>query len=693
MADATYKVIGLSKKKGKSTETSEDDHQTQYSPRGEKEKNPDKPKSDDYYDDRLSRDSQLDSHLKELVSDTQVTADLEDFVTGDYDEQETEEQEVTDEFYDETDDTNAETDQPGDINLAGDVYTPAAIEEMLGDWGADQISPPQLRPATATASQNASSVSSELLINISDKHEGERPAQETGRKTPVEVRMAAQINFMQEQLNAALSQVTILEQKVNSQRDFVVTQIAWNTSMSEEAEQISKRLAEETGQINTRLVATDAKAEAAQTAAKLADNRARQAVEVAAKSLQASVSQQKRLKELEASMAQISNSQDTLHQQLAQQADKGGATPLVTPLADTYENSIFFGGVPAYRDRLGLHPHSDPIFVMSRLLRDMGIYAGMDSIVLADNAAKSRLEVRAVIIHMRSSFHKRAAMVILRRELASQRLPGTTVRDCFPTTMMAKVKRLNKLGMELKTAGKITKFQVINRKGQPVLQTGLRNQNYSDYQSTVEEEEEAVSSGEWILVQNRRKRPHPEGTLTSPNSRPLEADRPTNSQPPPTAATWAALTEQEFPELSNQQSAKEQQQPVTPKTTAQPETSQRQAQPGTTDQHKKKQPGGGPAEPLRGQQKPSRGPVEAPRGGPQQQPSRGPEGLPRGSQPGSYPASRAGSQQNSRPSTPPPIRSIFDDDRGDPRNIRKPLPQRQFSSKFAQHLQHSRDEY
>jgi hypothetical protein len=142
MADATYKVIGLSKKKGKSIETSEDDQQEQYSPRGEKEKNPEKPKSDDYYDDRLSRDSQLDSHLKELVSDTQNAANLDDFVTGDYDEQETEEQEVTDEFYEETDEATVETDQPGDINLAGDVYTPAAIEEMLGDWGAEQTSPP-----------------------------------------------------------------------------------------------------------------------------------------------------------------------------------------------------------------------------------------------------------------------------------------------------------------------------------------------------------------------------------------------------------------------------------------------------------------------------------------------------------------------------------------------------------------------
>jgi hypothetical protein len=283
-------------------------------------------------------------------------------------------------------------------------------------------------------------------------------------------------------------------------------------------------------------VAADAKAEAAHTAAKLADNMARQAADTASKSLQAAVSHQKRLKELEANMARISDAQDTLHQQVTSQADRGEVTPLATPLGDTFENSIFFSGIPAFRDRLGLHPHSDPIFVMSRLMRDMGIYAGMDSIMLADNAAKSRLEVRAVIIHMRSSFHKRAAMVILRSELASQRLPGTTVRDCFPTDMMTRVRRLNRLGMELKTAGTIAKFQVINRKGQPVLQTGQRNQNYADYQGNIEEEEEgAASSGEWTLVQNRRKRQHPDGTLTSPNSRPLTADRTASSQPPPTA--------------------------------------------------------------------------------------------------------------------------------------------------------------
>jgi hypothetical protein len=687
MADATYKVIGLSKKKGKPTETSDSDYQTQHSPRGEKEKYPDKNKSDDYYDDRLSRDSQLDSHLKELVSDVQESGDMGGFVTGAYDEQEVGDQEVADEFYDEADKTSAETDQPADINLAGDIYTPAAIEEMLGDWGADQTSPPQHGPPVTSTGQNASSLSSELLINISDKYESVRSVPEEGRKTPVEVRLSAQITFMQEQLNAALSQVTMLEEKVNSQREFVVTQIAWNSSMSEEAEQIAKRLVEETGQLNTRLVAADAKAEAAHTAAKLADNMARQAADTASKSLQAAVSHQKRLKELEANMARISDAQDTLHQQVTSQADRGEVTPLATPLGDTFENSIFFSGIPAFRDRLGLHPHSDPIFVMSRLMRDMGIYAGMDSIMLADNAAKSRLEVRAVIIHMRSSFHKRAAMVILRSELASQRLPGTTVRDCFPTDMMTRVRRLNRLGMELKTAGTIAKFQVINRKGQPVLQTGQRNQNYADYQGIIEEEEEgAASNGEWTLVQNRRKRQHPDGTLTSPNSRPLTADRTASSQPPPTAATWAALTEQEFPELSSRaKPASERQQQMR----AKPAT-----QPVPVAQQKKNQPRGEPVgTPREPQQQTSRGPVKTSNGEQQDQPSREAAEARNGPQPGSYPASRASSRQNSRPSTPPPIRNIFDDDRGDPRNNRKPLPQRQFSSKFAQHLQHSRKGY
>jgi hypothetical protein len=182
MADAIYKVIGLSKKNRKPAEISNADYQIQYSPRGEKEKHLVKLKSDDYYDDRLSRDSQLDSHLKELFSDGQDNGEMEGLVVGAYVEQETDNQ-VADEFYDEAEKDSEVVDQPADINLAGDFYTPAATEEMLGDWGTDQTPPPpkadQPRQATL-ASQNASSVSSELLINISYKYEEERIHKQKG---------------------------------------------------------------------------------------------------------------------------------------------------------------------------------------------------------------------------------------------------------------------------------------------------------------------------------------------------------------------------------------------------------------------------------------------------------------------------------------------------------------------------------
>jgi hypothetical protein len=137
---------------------------------------------------------------------------------------------------------------------------------------------------------------------------------------------------------------------------------------------------------------------------------------------------------------------------------------------------------------------------------------------------------------------------------------------------MTKVKSYMRLGMQLKAAGKIARFQVVNRKGQPILQTAAKNQNYADYQGDYEEEE-TVDDSQWTLVQGRRKRQHPDGTLTSPNSRPL-ADRPANNKPPPTAATWAALTEQEFPELPRQPNtiSTRQPQPSTSKDTSQPAT-------------------------------------------------------------------------------------------------------------------------
>jgi hypothetical protein len=549
--------------------------------------------------------------------------------------------------------------QQADINIGGEIYTTDALKEMLGDWEGDDTSPPQKsdQPRASLAGQDTSFVSSELLINISDRYEENRSPQAEGRRTPVEDRLNAKITYIQGQLDAAISQVTALQQMVTYQRDFITQQQSWNTSISEE-----------TTQLSSRLVAADAKAEAAHNIAKQADSIARRSAEAANKSLQVAATHQTQIKALEASMAELNRKQESLSQQ-------AGCQALTDAPADTFENSIFFGGVPAFRERMGLHPQSDPIFVVSRLLNDMGIYAGMNSIVLADNAAKTRLDTRAVIIHMQSSFHKRAAMAILRRELARQRLPGTAVRDCFPTSTMTTVKRYMRLGMRLKTAGSISKFQVINRRGQPILQTGVKNQNFADYQGDIDEEE-TDDNAQWTLVERRRKRQHPDGTLTSPNTRPL-ADRAVNNQPPPTAATWAALTEQEFPETSNQSTAAaaRKPQPSTIRTTSQPVTSEKTSnssvdktcnQPETTSQQKM----------ISNQQRPRRE-----------------EEVPRGSQPGSYPGSRAVSRQGSRPATPPPIRSLFDDEHSESRFSNKPKPQRLNKPRAAQHQQHARNDH
>jgi hypothetical protein len=283
---------------------------------------------------------------------------------------------------------------------------------------------------------------------------------------------------MKEQLAAVLTRVAVLAELVADHAEFHNQQQEWNKTMSAEFQMVS-----------SRLVSADAKAEAAHVAAKMAGSLAKKSAVMASKALQTTTNYQSQLKTLEANMAAIIKTQDTLAQQLGRhQMAPASETGSVPPGQETFENSIFLAGISAFRQRLGLHPQSDPVFVVSYLLKEIGIYSGMNSIVLADNAAKTRLEVRAVIMHMQSNFHKRAAMVVLRKELAAQRLPGTATRDCFPIGVMETVKRYVRFGKELKSAGKITKFQVVNRKGKPVLQTGDKNQGYADYKDEISAE-------------------------------------------------------------------------------------------------------------------------------------------------------------------------------------------------------------
>jgi hypothetical protein len=124
---------------------------------------------------------------------------------------------------------------------------------------------------------------------------------------------------------------------------------------------------------------------------------------VAKKSLEVVQACKTDMKALEGRMAALCKIQDDMVLNVSRIQDRPaqqqGATAVHTDEAS--KNSIFLAGISAIRDRLKLPRTADPVFVVSCFLRELEIYSGMDSIVIADNAAQTRSAAQAVIIHMR----------------------------------------------------------------------------------------------------------------------------------------------------------------------------------------------------------------------------------------------------------------------------------------------------
>ncbi len=109
--------------------------------------------------------------------------------------------------------------------------------------------------------------------------------------------------------------------------------------------------------------------------------------------------------------------------------------------------------------------------VISTVMRDIHMYCTVDRIFLADTQAANRVNTRAVVIYMRTPFHKREAMIKLKRFLAHWKVQEATVRDCFPTEVMERARHLASYGAHLRrTEDSVRRYQVINRGGEPVLQ-------------------------------------------------------------------------------------------------------------------------------------------------------------------------------------------------------------------------------
>jgi hypothetical protein len=102
------------------------------------------------------------------------------------------------------------------------------------------------------------------------------------------------------------------------------------------------------------------------------------------------------------------------------------------------------------------------------------MYCAVDKIFLADTQVTNRVDTRAVVVYMRTPFHKREVMIKLKRLLAQWRVQEATVRDCFPTDLASYGAHLRR------TEDSVRRYQVINRSGEPVLQVASANGRYTD---------------------------------------------------------------------------------------------------------------------------------------------------------------------------------------------------------------------
>jgi hypothetical protein len=372
------------------------------------------------------------------------------------------------------------------------------------------------------------------------------PTAETADSLALQEQLA-DISSLKQQLTSAIQSVSSLKIAMDEQFD---TLARTATAVGSHGIAIGN-LQEQADIFRKKLVDMEVRTDTACADVVEANQVAKKSETIAKKSLEIAQACKADVKALEGRMSALRKIQDdmVLNVSRLQTCTTEQQPTLPIRSAEDSENSIFLAGIPSIRARLRLPNTADPVYVVSCFLRELEIYSGMDSIVIADNAAQTRAAARAVIIHMRSNFHKRGAIAILRRELARQKMQDTAVRDCFPTAIMEKVKRYIRFAMKLKTAGKIDKFQIVNRRGQPVLQTGKRNGNYADYDGDVEDQdqvepEKEKEEGTWTTVGKKGKK---SGSTAATAQQPDGAQA--LAEPVGQGSRWAQQTEEDFPEL------------------------------------------------------------------------------------------------------------------------------------------------
>jgi hypothetical protein len=157
---------------------------------------------------------------------------------------------------------------------------------------------------------------------------------------------------------------------------------------------------------------------------------------------------------------------------------------------DSPESGIFLGGIPQIMELFRMPYDTDPFQVAGRLILEIGSYGAISRIHVADRAVdrKERYKARAVILYFSSIFHKRQAIIELKKFFQANSGLRVTVSDVFPAAETPRALALNWFAAEKRADKSMTRTRVVNKKGNAVLQhTEGASKEYKD--STVSEAE------------------------------------------------------------------------------------------------------------------------------------------------------------------------------------------------------------
>jgi hypothetical protein len=159
---------------------------------------------------------------------------------------------------------------------------------------------------------------------------------------------------------------------------------------------------------------------------------------------------------------------------LTEQAQHAGATPTGEGASstDSCETGIFLRGIQHFIEIFDMRNTTDPFAVAGRLMYEVGFYGAINRVFVADRAVdrNERYIARAVIIYFNSTFHKRQAVIELKKFLQANTGLRATVSDVFPAAETPRALALTRYAADKKSDKNMTRTRVVNKSGSAVLQ-------------------------------------------------------------------------------------------------------------------------------------------------------------------------------------------------------------------------------